>query len=262
MNKEIPSEAYTKDYFLSSSVEGYQEFLDGSMSHTKQKLLEMLAVEPGMHCLEVGVGRGEFLRQCAKIGANVTGIDYSDDALEIAKEALSEYADATIQKADARALPFDADSFDRVFAGDVIEHLSFEDGVLMLKEMYRVLKPGGYILIHTAPNPMFTKVVYPLTRFLLKRISPETTNTLDAHLEVGGEFHVHEYSLLSLKRVARKAQLPSFAAWIDKDVLRSGQHRLTQNLQKSAIMKFAVRCAQLSTVRFWIGNDLYLKCVK
>ena len=262
MKKQISSDAYDKAYFLSDSVEGYREYLDGSLSHTKKKLLDMLSVEKGISCLEVGVGRGEFLRHCAMIGAKVSGVDYSSDAVDIAREALRDFSEANIQIADARSLPFDSDSFERVFAGDVIEHLSFEDGVLMLKEMYRVLKPGGFMLVHTAPNTVFTKFAYPAAKYILKLISRETINTLDKHLKVGGEFHIHEYNLLSLKKVAKKAGISSFKVWIDKDVLRSGQHRLTQELQKNPFMLFAAYCGKLSAVRFLIGNDLYLKCSK
>lgn len=262
MKKHIPPDAYNKAYFLSDSVEGYQEYFDGSMSHTKIKLLNMLSVEDGINCLEVGVGRGEFLRQCAMIGAKVTGIDYSRDAIDIARATLCDFPEANIQISDARHLPFESDSFERVFAGDVIEHLSFEDGTLMLKEMYRVLKPGGFMLVHTSPNTLFIKIVYPLAKCILRFISRETINTLDNHLKVGSEFHVHEYNLFTLKKVGKKAGLINFTAWIDKDILRSGQHRLTQKLQKNPLMLFAACCGKAAAIRFWIGNDLYLKCFK
>jgi ubiquinone/menaquinone biosynthesis C-methylase UbiE len=262
MENDIPPEVYNKEYFLSDSVEGYKDFLDGSLSYIKNKLLNMLSIEKGIHCFEVGVGRGEFLRQCAMLGARVTGIDYSKDAIDIAKETLGSFPGANIQIADARNIPFDSDSFDRVFAGDVIEHLSFEDGVLMLKEMYRILKPGCFLLIHTSPNTIFTKFVYPLAKPMLKLISRESIKTLESHQEVGSRVHVHEYNLFTLRKVGKKAGLTNFRAWIDRDILRSGKHRLTQKLQKNPLIFFAACCSKIPATRFFLGNDLYLKCSK
>jgi hypothetical protein len=132
----------------------------------------------------------------------------------------------------------------------------------MLKEMYRILKPGCFLLIHSSPNTIFTKFVYPLAKPILKLISRETTNIFDAHQEIGSRVHVHEYNLFTLKMVGKKAGLTHFRAWIDTDILRSGQHRLTQLLQKNPLISFAASCCKIPAIRFFLGNDLYLKCYK
>ncbi len=262
MAKNIPPGNYNRAYLLSNSVEGYHEFKDGTLSHTKLKLFEMLEIEKNITCLEVGVGRGEFLRHCAKMGAKMTGIDYSEDAISIARETMHDFPEAEIMVADARNLPFESDSFDRVFAGDVIEHLSYEDGILMLRETYRVLRPGGFMLIHTAPNTVFTKKIYPLARCVLRLISKEAVESVDQHLEVGGEFHVHEYNLFSLKKAAKQADLEHANIWIDSDILRSGKHKLTQALSGNPLIRFIGFCGKCAVVRFLLGNDFYLKCSK
>ncbi len=260
--KRISPKAYNKAYLLSNSVEGYEEFKRGGLSYIKAKLFNMLALEKDIAFLEVGIGRGEFLYHCAKAGAKVTGIDYSKDVVEIAKETLREFSEANILLADGTNMPFDSNSFERVFAGDVIEHLCYEDAVLMLKEMYRVLKPGGFMLIHTAPNTIFTKLIYPLAKHILKLINKDAAKAVDRQLEVGRQFHIHEYNLFSLRKVAKKAGLTGTKIWIDKDILRSGKHRLTQALSKNPLITFISSCGRYSIIRFLLGNDLYLKSYK
>lgn len=262
MTNNISPSDYDKAYFLSDTVEGYQEFKDGGLSHTKLKLFDMLEIKKDLTCLEVGVGRGEFLRHGAKMGAKMTGIDYSEDAIEIARESMHDFPESEVIVADARDLPFASDSFDRVFAGDVIEHMSYEDGISMLKEMYRVLRPGGFMLIHTAPNVAFTKIIYPMARCMLKLISKETVESVDRHLNAGGGFHIHEYNLFSLKKVAKKAGLAHANVWIDSDIFRSGKHNLTQTLCKNPLVKFIGFCGKCSVIKFLLGNDFYLKCSK
>jgi len=47
MKNDIPPEVYDKELLLSESVEGYKDFLDGSLSYTKKKFLDMLSIEKG-----------------------------------------------------------------------------------------------------------------------------------------------------------------------------------------------------------------------
>jgi ubiquinone/menaquinone biosynthesis C-methylase UbiE len=260
--RRVPPEVYDREYLLSDNTEGYEEFQSGSLSYVKQLQLDMLDLESGTTLLEVGIGRGEFLRHCAERGAVVSGIDYSEAALEIARSTLREFTEADLRVADCKELPFEADSFDRVYAGDVLEHQDIDDGAVMLREMHRVLRPGGFLLVHTAPNSVFMKLVYPVARPLLKVIDEETIRVLERHLAVNRTVHVHEYNLLSLRKVARMAGLKGAEAWIGGDILRSSRHRHTQALSESRLVRVAGRLGKIGAVRFLLGNDLFLKARK
>jgi ubiquinone/menaquinone biosynthesis C-methylase UbiE len=260
--RRVPAERYDRGYLLSEATEGYAEYRSGSLSHLKALQLEALEIQPGTTLLEIGFGRGELLRHCAVRGAIVSGIDYSPVALEIARSTLAGIADPDLRLADCRDLPFDDNCFDRTHAGDVLEHLDLQDGSLMLKEMYRVTRPGGFLFIHTAPNTTFTRIVYPLLKPFLWVLNPKGLRTLEEHRTINQQVHVQEYSLPRLRRVARLASLPDADVWIGADILRSGRHRHTKDLWQNTWVRLLARLGSLRAVRFFLGNDLYLKCVK
>lgn len=109
---------------------------------------EFLGGLSGHNVLEVGCGRGATLLELARRGANVVGLDYSEEAIALCRK-LSETggtADrSTFVKADAQNMPFHDESFDFVFSVGLIEH--FEDPTGILAEQYRVLRNGGYFLV-------------------------------------------------------------------------------------------------------------------
>lgn len=260
--RRIPADRYDREYLLSENTEGYEAFKEGSLSYIKEMQLDMLEIKPETMLLEVGFGRGEFLYHCAKRGAVVSGIDYSPSALEIAKTTLREFPETILHVADCKDLPFEDNSFDRVYSGDVIEHQDLEDGVEMLKEMYRVLNPDGFMLVHTSPNTVFTKIIYPVARPFLRMIDRETIEALEEHMEVNRGAHVHEYNLISFRKAARMAGLRDVRTWISEDILRSSQHRHTRRLSQNRIVRLVGRLGELGAFRFLLGNDLYLKCYK
>lgn len=262
MNNAVPPEVYDRDYLLSTKLEGYEAFLEGRLSPIKAKQLEMLALDPTVSLLEIGFGRGEFLRHCAVRCRHATGIDYSADAVDIGRQTLAAVANAEVRRADCRALPFADGSFDRVYSGDVIEHLSYADGARMLRDAWRVLRPGGFLLVHTAPNALFMRYVWPLARVALGLIDRAGVRRLDEHFAVGRRVHVHEYSLWSLRRVARDSGLAGAEAWIDPDLTRGGGSWHTRAYRGSPLFRLASALGGLAPVRFVLGNDLYLRCVK
>ncbi len=262
MGRDIAAEEYDENYFLSSFLEGYDEYQRGELSVVKAKQLEMLRLGRDVSVLEVGYGRGELLLHCAHRGARITGIDYSPVAFRLAQATLAAYPEAQLHVADARDLPFSSNSFDRVFSGDVIEHVSFEHAERMLREMYRVTRPGGFMLVHTTPNTWFTRGVYPWAKHVLRLIDGSTVNNIDAHLGVMRKLHSDEYSIWTLRRVARRAGLKRFRVWIDPDLTRSNQHPHTRPFRDNFIFRLASSWGRLPLGRLLLGNDLYLQCEK
>jgi SAM-dependent methyltransferase len=90
--------------------------------------------------LDVGCGTGANLIMLAEFG-EASGLDVSEDALAFCvKRGLDQ-----VKLGAAEELPYRDGAFDLVTALDVIEHL--DDDVAALKEIHRVLRPGGYVLL-------------------------------------------------------------------------------------------------------------------
>ena len=111
------------------------------------KLLECL-VSSGGRYLEVGCGSGTVTRKMSRI-AHVMGIDGSHIAIEKAQSSAMPGEACEFAVASAYRLPMSESSLDGVFSCEVLEHLL--DPVAAVKEMVRVLKPGGFLLL-SAPN--------------------------------------------------------------------------------------------------------------
>ncbi|TVQ11268.1 MAG: methyltransferase domain-containing protein [Leptolyngbya sp. DLM2.Bin27] len=114
-----------------------------------------------------GIG-GSALELATRFGAEVTGITLSPVQAQRATEraAIANLAGdlmprATFQVADALDMPFDDQSFDLVWSMESGEHMP--DKVAFLQECYRVLKPGGKLLMATWCHRPVSSLAGPLT---------------------------------------------------------------------------------------------------
>jgi ubiquinone/menaquinone biosynthesis C-methylase UbiE len=257
--KRIPPDVYDREYFLSETCEGADEFHSGrGLSPLKARQVAHLAPAPGTRVLDVGCGRGEVLLACARAGADVAGIDYAATAVEISRETLAEVAGAEVVQGDVAALPWPDASFDAVLSGDVIEHLVPEDAAAMLREARRVLRPGGRLVLHTAPNRLFLEWTWPVARRLLRAAGHgDTVARLDHWIAWSKEFHVNEQTLHGLRRELRAAGFARPRVWIDAAIMRDGSHHTAEGLQGSVLVTAAQRLAALRAVRLLAGNDLW-----
>src|SRR5678815_3526987 len=124
--------------------------------------------------LDVGCGTGANLLMLSKYG-DAEGVDVSEDALAFCRER----GLANVKLGAAEALPYDDGTFDLVTALDVVEHL--DDDLAGLREMRRVLRPGGRVLLFV-PTFMF-----------LWGLQDDVSN------------HRRRYTLKQLKRVLEQA---------------------------------------------------------
>ena len=111
----------------------------------------------GKRVLDIGCGKGGIIISCALRGATeAIGIDIDEKELEIARRRASSYGLKNVQflKNKGEDLFFPDNSFDLVIATSVLEHV--ENPHKVLKEMVRVLSPGGVIFI-VSPNPLFPR---------------------------------------------------------------------------------------------------------
>ncbi|MGH7896419.1 MAG: class I SAM-dependent methyltransferase [Candidatus Binatia bacterium] len=254
----IPPEWYSREYFLSDLCDGYREYLGGDgVSYVKRKLLAYVDPRPGDRVLEIGCGRGEVLRACAARGARATGIDYSQAAVRISAETCG--AEARVTRADAAVLPFAAGSFDKVFLGDVLEHLTLAQARAMLAECGRVLAPGGRVVLHTSPNVLFIRLVFPWVMLgLLVGGRLALFRALAAQYRAIRRLHVREYSAGRLRRLLRASPFGEARVVCDPDLLRGGESRYTESLAGSGLIAAASRLLSREPLVRIFANDLWV----
>ena len=102
---------------------------------------------PRMSVLELGCGTGYFTRELARSGAKIVALDVSPELLEIARANCSA-PNVRYEIQNAYDLSYPDAVFDSVVGSSVLHHLEIQDA---LREIYRVLKPGGTICF-TEPN--------------------------------------------------------------------------------------------------------------
>jgi SAM-dependent methyltransferase len=116
------------------------------ISEVGELIVDRAGVEPGMEVLDVACGTGNGTIPAARTGARVTGLDFSDRLLALARERT---ADAMVEiewvEADAQAMPFDDASFDRVIS--TFGHMFAPDHRQTAEELKRVCRPGGAVAV-------------------------------------------------------------------------------------------------------------------
>ncbi len=123
-------------------------------------VIEQMRIAPADHILEIGFGPGEAIAECARLTPDgfVAGVDHSPEMLAMAEHRnhralMQEHVELAL--GDARDLAYDEDTFDKLFAVNVLHF--WPDAAAELRECKRVLKPGGtafFYLSHPSSWPV------------------------------------------------------------------------------------------------------------
>jgi SAM-dependent methyltransferase len=173
--------------------------------------LERAGVHIGGTVLDAGCGGGGMPLSLAEEAALVVGIDpaprFHDAGVRLARERGMRNLHFAL--ADGMALPFGSGTFDLVLSHAVIEHVA--DADLYLREMARVMAPGGHLYLSTAPYLSFAgahlprlKVPIPLHLIAGRRAAFATFRFLARHAEWTLKEPAHENSFI---RDARRGEV-------------------------------------------------------
>ncbi|HEX6108079.1 MAG TPA: class I SAM-dependent methyltransferase, partial [Ktedonobacteraceae bacterium] len=186
--------SYWKEVYVS---EGVQAEIYRDRQATVLAWIDSLALAPGSQVLEIGCGAGLIAVALAQRGLRVHAIDSIEAMVELARRYALESGTTeslSVEVGDVYALAFEDESFDLVVAVGVIPWLARVD--LAIREMARVTKPGGYVIL-TADNrarlsdlldPTLNPVFSPLKRRVKAAIAGVRHRRRSTN-KIGATFH-------------------------------------------------------------------------
>ncbi|MGC4403582.1 methyltransferase domain-containing protein [Methyloversatilis sp. MC4-4] len=149
----------------------------------------------GERILDIGCGDGYLLYQFRQSFRELLGLEYSPVRLESARQKLREFAFRPICGSAEKMDELQNDSIDCIVTADVIEHIP--DVYEASSEMYRVLKPGGVLVINT-PNIAFAVKRLRLLAGRFPSTSQPNEGLGSDVLFDGGHLHYFTFRSLSL----------------------------------------------------------------
>ena len=166
--------------------------IDKPFTYYPKKLAKHLSkkynIQKKNNLLELGCGRGEFLKGFSDIGVECYGVDLSDYAKKICSSAHISKVNLVSEK-----LPFQENFFDFIYSKSFVEHFYHPEKIF--EESYRVLKPGGKLITLTPDWETIYKMFYED----YTHRTPFTINSLK---------HIHSINGFRKIKVERFRQLP------------------------------------------------------
>ncbi|MFB7250197.1 class I SAM-dependent methyltransferase [Microbacterium sp. NPDC056234] len=168
-----------------------------------------VAPKPGERILDLGAGTASSSASLARSGAEVVAADFSPGMLAEGRRRHGHLPNLSFVEADAMNLPFEDAEFDAVTMSYSLRNV--QDPKKAIRELYRVTKPGGRILINefsTPPNPVF-RVLY---RFYNAQVLPRVARLAGTNSEA------YDYLNESIRDWPDQKALAAWirdAGWID-----------------------------------------------
>ncbi|NWF62206.1 MAG: class I SAM-dependent methyltransferase [Fischerella sp.] len=132
----------------------------GGEERFRQLALQGLTINSDTKVLDLCCGSGQATQLLVKLSQNVTGLDASPLSLQRAKQNVPQ---AEYVEAFAEEMPFTDNEFDLVHTSVALHEMQPEQLRKIIKEVYRVLKPGGVFTLvdfHNPSNPLFLPSVW------------------------------------------------------------------------------------------------------
>lgn len=234
--------------------DGVQSFSPHSrfIENTKwQYLISELNDSPGSS-LEVGCGSGHLSALFAENGYSTFLLDYSLSAVHCAINSFQHYSGRESKHylvGDALSLPHSPNTFDFVLSCGVLEH--FENPLLPIREMARVLKPGGLFYADICPKKfslinMISALHQSPPGWYEKRMNQHDIESLIGR------------SGLQIQRIFAAGVLPP------RDLPGRGRFRFLQKLESFIIDRFAGLWMRLdgTVLAEWMGLYYYVTAIK
>jgi ubiquinone/menaquinone biosynthesis C-methylase UbiE len=171
-----------------------QYLTEDSLQPAEIAILKRIQSEvSGKKILDIGVGGGRTIPYLLEISTQYQGIDYSEKMINACKK---KYSQVNLSHGDARNLPeLQNDELAMVFFSfNGLDYMGHEDRLLVLKEIYRILAPGGYFVFSSHNrNYRDTGWITPNPFRLLLRVMKRMLKAWRCLQKKVYEIHAQEY---------------------------------------------------------------------
>lgn len=143
-----------RDYF-NEIAENWDDMRTAFFSEQVREFAYSMAdISTGKIAADLGAGTGFMTEGLLKAGLNVVAIDQSENMLDYMKQKFKEYSTFTCLLGDSDSIPLANNSVDYVFANMFLHHVV--DPLIVIKEMYRILRTDGKLVITDLDEHHFT----------------------------------------------------------------------------------------------------------
>jgi SAM-dependent methyltransferase len=163
-----------------------------------KEIVRLLQCESGHHVLDVGCGAGIVL--AALKSEHKSGVDLC--ARMLARARVRCGPQARLFESNAEHLPFESRSFDRVLCSEVIGHVQSPESVI--QEAYRVLKPGGALVVTVPASRKIVRIKQALTACGLYSLILGSRKRDVYCPPANDDWYLHHYTPESLKALLAK----------------------------------------------------------
>lgn len=212
--------------------------LDPAFARRARLILKHLAPGKNAKILDIGCGRGFYERAIARVypTAQVTGIDTNAQYLRIARSGAYGKANISFLRASGLRLPFACCSFDRIICSEVLEHVVDDDK--LVKEMFRVVKPGGLALI-SVPHARYPFLWDPLNWILQYVWNIHVPSHIWWLAGIWAD-HVRLYTMSRLQQLVKRQKFRVTHAWYGTHYAFPFVHFLLYGIGKNLVERGVV----------------------
>ena len=193
-------------------LEGRTQKANKTIAVIKDYLLKKEILQNNLSLLDIGCSTGYLTTIYASIFDDVTGLDIDENAVQHAKN-LNKKDHVKFQVGDSMNIDFPDNSFDAVICTHIYEHVP--DSTQLLKEIYRVLKPGGFCYFAAGNRFKLMESHYQLP--FLSVIPKKMANYYIRWTGKANTYYETHLSLRGLKKLTKDFKIVDYTLNILKD---------------------------------------------
>lgn len=140
-------------------------------------IFEFLDIQEDDFVLEIGCGQGDLTEKLSNEYKRVIAFDISSVGVKKARERVDMNCNCDFLICDAIKLPFSSHLFDVVIFSEVLEHVI--DQKMCIQEIYRIIKPGGCLMLTTPNSSEIHRNIIKLVHKLLRKPYKSSSQIID-----------------------------------------------------------------------------------